>query len=160
MAKKSKVERIRWQSKADFDSSKAGLPEWKIGRFSSSIKGIIQYQEDKIKAKQELADAQAAIAKILADKSPIIGNDLRSNDDQNNENDRLLSSAQLADYLSIAKKDHHKRDALRKHLESWRKANPSGDGWIEVEGAGGRKAKYLYNLSKIRHLIEDMKTSG
>jgi hypothetical protein len=71
-----------------------------------------------------------------------------------------LPPARLADRLGIPVGDTKRREALRKRLEMWRNANPSGDGWVEIEGARGRKPRYLYYLGRVWPLIEDMKPSG
>ena len=70
-----------------------------------------------------------------------------------------LSPAKLADRLGIPPDDRKAREALRKRLESWRKANLDG-GWIGVEDPKPREPKYLYPLGKVWPLIEALKPSG
>ena len=71
----------------------------------------------------------------------------------------LLSPAKLAGRLSIPESDAKTREALRKRLESWRKANLDG-GWIEARDPKPREPKYLYPLGKVWPLIQDLKPSG
>ena len=70
-----------------------------------------------------------------------------------------LSPAKLADRLGIPPDDRKAREALRKRLESWRKANLDG-GWIGVEDPKPREPKYLYSVGKVWPLIEDLRPSG
>lgn len=73
--------------------------------------------------------------------------------------DTPLSPAKLADRLGIPKSNAKGREALRKRLESWRKANPDG-GWIEARDPKPREPKYLYPVGKVWPLIQDLKPSG
>jgi hypothetical protein len=52
--------------------------------------------------------------------------------------------------------------ALEKRLERWRNAHPqeSGKGWIEAPDRGPRQPKYLYRVSAVLPIIEDLKASG
>ena len=68
-----------------------------------------------------------------------------------------LSTAKLADRLGVLSEDRKKREAVRKRLESWRKANFDG-GWIEPKDPRPREPKYLYPLGKVWSLIEDLKS--
>jgi len=73
------------------------------------------------------------------------------------EPETLLSTAKLSDRLGIAENDRKKREAVRKRLESWRKANLDS-GWIEPKDPKPREPKYLYPLGKVWPIIEDMKS--
>jgi hypothetical protein len=74
--------------------------------------------------------------------------------------DQLFSPAKLADRLGIPANDTKRRDAVRKRLEKWRKANLIDGGWIEVADPKPREPRYLYPLGKVWPVIEDMKHSG
>jgi hypothetical protein len=69
-----------------------------------------------------------------------------------------LSPAKIADRLGIPS-DDSQREALRKRLESWRKANLDG-GWIETRDPKPREPRYLYPIGKVWSIVEDMKHSG
>jgi len=96
---------------------------------------------------ERLADAiEAEAAKLEATTAP-------------DDPDTLLSAVKLADRLGISKEDAKAHGALRKRLESWRKANLDG-GWIETKDRKPREPRYLYPLGKVWPLIEDLKPSG
>jgi hypothetical protein len=69
-----------------------------------------------------------------------------------------LSPAKIADRLGIPP-DDSQREALRKRLESWRKANLDG-GWIETRDPKPREPRYLYPIGKVWPIVKDMKRSG
>jgi len=80
-------------------------------------------------------------------------------DDTKDDPDTPLSPTKLADRLGIPKSDTKGREALRKRLEAWRKANLDG-GWIEARDPKPREPRYLYPLGKVWPLIQDLKPSG
>jgi hypothetical protein len=73
--------------------------------------------------------------------------------------DQLLSAAKLADRLGIPEDDSKGRDAVRKRLTAWRKANFDG-GWVEVRDRKPREPQFLYPLGKVWPVIKDMQRSG
>jgi hypothetical protein len=63
-----------------------------------------------------------------------------------------LSSKSLALIFNLP------HEPLRKRLSRWRKKNHTG--WVEDPDATSRDAKYLFRFGSIRHIIDDLKTSG
>jgi len=152
MAKKSKVERIRWQSKADFDSSKAGLPEWQIRRSNSSVKGIAQYQKDEIKAKQErelFADIKAAVVKNVTGNLPIVDNENSGIPDADEALVRKIKGKGRAILLYLWKRGNVSRDELREAV--WKGKSISDKG---IDKAVERLNVTFYHIGHSHTKIE------
>lgn len=50
-------------------------------------------------------------------------------------------------------------DSLRKRLERWRAKNALGSGWVEDANATSREARYLYDVARVRHIIDAARSS-
>jgi len=68
-----------------------------------------------------------------------------------------LPHPDIADRLGIHVDDTKKRDALRARLTKFRKENPGGQRWFEVENPKPRQARYYVQIGAVWPLIEDMK---
>lgn len=64
-----------------------------------------------------------------------------------------LTSTELAKRFGLL----HRLGALRKRLARWRKQN--GKGWVENPDATSREAKYLYEVTTVRPVIDALKSS-
>ena len=75
------------------------------------------------------------------------------------DRDGMYTAAQIADLLGIPPDDLRARDLVRKRLENWRAGRPQGD-WWEREYPGPRTARYVYRLSAVWAVVEDLQRSG
>jgi hypothetical protein len=105
---------------------------------------------------EDTAEVRTWIADVEAD---LAGGALSKAGGLDYDPDQVLSPAKLANRLGIPPDDAKTREALRKRLESWRKANFDG-GWVEVTNPKPREPRYLYPLGKVWSLIQDLKPSG
>lgn len=74
------------------------------------------------------------------------------------DDDATLSPKKLAEKWSILPLFGR----LQSRLKRWRQENPAGNGtaWIEVADAKPREAKYLFRVGSVRHILDDLKTTG
>jgi hypothetical protein len=59
----------------------------------------------------------------------------------------------------LAKRFDVPPEPLRKRLERWREQNQDGRDWVEVEDRGTREPRFLYRLSAVKPVIDDLKAS-
>lgn len=114
---------------------------------AARVKGWLQGRGVQISEEDSVETALEAIkAKIGVTAKPA-GNSLE-----------LLPDDAMMTHVDIAKRLHLEPEALRKRLDRWRKAN--GDGWQETVEPKQNEPKYVYQIGRVRALLEEAVASA
>jgi hypothetical protein len=142
-----------------FSVQALGVPKGQLIGVDDVKPGVTPWAVTACKIDQQLLNDLVDAAEKLAGPPQAAGVPPKDHSTGVDDPDIPLSPAKLADRLGLLPNDKKAREALRKRLESWRKANLDG-GWIGVTDPKPREPRYLYPLGKVWPLIQDMKPSG